>query len=102
MWLYLCYYVFVVYNTSEESNLVIAASDLILRLQDEALKKIHDYCEFVKASKIISEPSVRELMILIQVCMKYALKYRYKYPLYQRKNTCRMRLRQRLNTKNSM
>jgi len=76
-------------NTNEDGNLVIAASvgliyviiglihflifihnvsthiqasDLILRLHEEALRTINQYCDFVKQSDIISEAKTQEII----------------------------------------
>ncbi|MDW7657263.1 MAG: DUF2254 domain-containing protein [Bacillota bacterium] len=54
----LIYFLVFIHNVSTH----IQASDLILRLQEEALRTINEYCNFVKQSDIISEEKMNEII----------------------------------------
>ncbi len=54
----LVYFLMFIHNVATH----IQASDLILRLQNEAIKKINDYSEYVKSADIISYSGMLELI----------------------------------------
>lgn len=54
----LIYFLIFIQNVSSH----IQASDIILRLQEDALRAINQYCNFVKRSEIISEAKMQEII----------------------------------------